>query len=535
MTQMRAIAPSTYHLLLLSGTLPLLSIPLPARSIAHRDDIPEANIPLRKRARFIAPTRRCEIGETSAPGAARQPGSIVAHRVDYIFLDTIDASIRASEGKTMAAIEYAQEDHAVVRAEIGLLRSKRLAYEQELSETSQALTRSEAHNRSLEARISSMETQLYRMKWQRQDADDRAIRHIMRTHALEAGARVDTLEDTVGCRGFVYLSSYLVWHAKYYGSLPASITLGLYFHFVPHLYWSPVTKWFEKMEYAFHISNCTVACQIKFATCTLQGITLTWWNSHIKTVTHEVAYAMTWKTLKKMMTDKYCPRGEIKKLEIEMWNLKVKGIDVVGYNQRFQELSLMCSRMFPKESDEIEKYVGGLPDMIHGSVMASKLKTMQDAIEFSTKLMDKKINTFAERQSDNKRKFENTSRNNQNQNQGNQAGNDNAVARAYGVGTARTTPNSNVFTGTFILNNHYASFLFDTGVDKSFVSSTFSSLIDIVPTALDYGVDVELADGRIIWVNTLIRGCTLNFLNHPFNIDLMPVEMGSFDVIIDMD
>ncbi|GKC26014.1 hypothetical protein Tco_1028164, partial [Tanacetum coccineum] len=91
------------------------------------------------------------------------------------------------------------------------------------------------------------------------------------------------------------------------------------------------------------------------------------------------------------MTDKYCQRGEVKKLEGEMWNLKVKGTDVVGYNQRFQELALMCARMFPEESDKIEKYVGGLPDMIHGSVMASKPKTMQDAIEFATGLMDKKI------------------------------------------------------------------------------------------------------------------------------------------------
>ncbi|GJX23795.1 putative reverse transcriptase domain-containing protein [Tanacetum coccineum] len=81
----------------------------------------------------------------------------------------------------------------------------------------------------------------------------------------------------------------------------------------------------------------------------------------------------------------------------------------------------------------------------------------------------------------------------------------------------------------------YALILFDTGVDSSFVSTVFSSLIDIIPTTLDHGYDVELADGRIIWVNTLIRGCTLNFLNHPFNIDLMPIEMDSFDVIIGMD
>ncbi|GJS97816.1 putative reverse transcriptase domain-containing protein [Tanacetum coccineum] len=122
------------------------------------------------------------------------------------------------------------------------------------------------------------------------------------------------------------------------------------------------------------------------------------------TVGHDAAYAMTWTDLKKKMTDKYCPRGEIKKLAVELWNLKVKGTDVIGYNQRFQELALLCVRMFPEESDKFERYVSDLPDMIHGSVVASRPKTMQEAIEIETELMDKKIRTFAKRQSENKRK-----------------------------------------------------------------------------------------------------------------------------------
>ncbi|GJS71126.1 putative reverse transcriptase domain-containing protein [Tanacetum coccineum] len=376
-------------------------------------------------------------------------------------------------------------------------------------------------------------------------------------------------------------------------------------------------------------SACTIACQVKFATYTLQGNALTWWNSHVKTTTPEAAHAMPWRTLKKMMTDKYCPRGEIKKLEFEMWNLKVKGTDVVTYSQRFQELALMCDRMFPEEIDQVEKYVGGLPDTIHGSVMATKPKTMQDAIEFATELMDKKINTWAERQADNKRKSDDTARNNQNQqpnkrqntgrayaagngdrrpyegprplcskcnyhhdgpcapkchkcnrfghlsrdcrnppnvntganqrgnvcfecgaqghfkrdcpklknnnNRGNRVGNAKAQAKVYAVGNAGANPNINIITGTFLLNNRYASILFDTGADRSFVSTAFSSRIVITPTALDHDYNVELADGRIVGLNTIIRGCTLNFLNHPFNIDLMPVELGSFDVIIGMD
>ncbi|GKB11701.1 putative reverse transcriptase domain-containing protein [Tanacetum coccineum] len=122
-----------------------------------------------------------------------------------------------------------------------------------------------------------------------------------------------------------------------------------------------------------------------------------------------------------------------------------------------------------------------------------------------------------------------------NNNRSNQGGNGNAPAKVYAVGRAGTNPDSNVVTGTFLLNNRYASVLFDTGADRSFVSTAFSSQIDITPSTLDHYYDVELADGRIIGLNAIIRGCTLNFLNHPFNIDLMPVELGSFDVIIGMD
>ncbi|GJV09979.1 putative reverse transcriptase domain-containing protein [Tanacetum coccineum] len=122
-----------------------------------------------------------------------------------------------------------------------------------------------------------------------------------------------------------------------------------------------------------------------------------------------------------------------------------------------------------------------------------------------------------------------------NSNRGNRVRNAKAQAKVYAVGNAGANPNNNVVTGTFLLNNRYASILFDTGADRSFVSTAFSSRIVITPTALDHDYNVELADGRIVGLNTIIRGCTLNFLNHPFNIDLMPVELGSFDVIIGMD
>ncbi|GKC21666.1 putative reverse transcriptase domain-containing protein [Tanacetum coccineum] len=110
-----------------------------------------------------------------------------------------------------------------------------------------------------------------------------------------------------------------------------------------------------------------------------------------------------------------------------------------------------------------------------------------------------------------------------------------AVGNEKKKGNASRDPDFNVVMGTFLLNNRDASILFDTGADTSFISSAFSSLIDIAQTPLENSYDVELADGKIVGVDTIMRGCTLNFLNYPFNIDLMPIELGSFDVIIGMD
>ncbi|GJV68799.1 putative reverse transcriptase domain-containing protein [Tanacetum coccineum] len=399
-----------------------------------------------------------------------------------------------------------------------------------------------------------------------------------------------------------------------------------------------LTRWIEKMESVFNISGCAVENQVKFATCTLLGAALTWWNGQIRTLGPE-AYAMTWEVLKKKMTDKYCPQGEIKKLEIELWNLKVKGNDVPAYTERFQELTLICTKFVANETEKVDKYISGLPDNIYGNVKSARPKTLDETIELANDLMDQKLRTYAERQSDNKRKADDSSRNNHghqqqpfkrqnvakvynmgtgerkpyggslpkctkchlhhngpctqrchkcnkighfardcrntgntnvaNTQKGNGAapkgngcfecgapghfkrdcpklknkdgGNGNAQGWVYAVGNAEKkgnapgNPDANVVTGTFLLNNHYASILFDTGADRSFISTAFSSLINIAPTSLENFYDVELADGKLVKIDTIIRGCTLNFLDHPFNIDLMPVELGSFDVIIGMD
>ncbi|GJR66327.1 putative reverse transcriptase domain-containing protein [Tanacetum coccineum] len=143
-----------------------------------------------------------------------------------------------------------------------------------------------------------------------------------------------------------------------------------------------LTRWIEKMESIFNISGCAVENQVKFATCTLLGAALTWWNGQIRTLGPE-AYAMTWEVLKRKMTDKYCPQGEIKKLEIELWNLKVKGNDVPAYTERFQELTLICTKFVANETEKVYKYLSGLPDNIYGNVKAAKPKTLDETIELA--------------------------------------------------------------------------------------------------------------------------------------------------------
>nr|GEV85721.1 putative reverse transcriptase domain-containing protein [Tanacetum cinerariifolium] len=144
---------------------------------------------------------------------------------------------------------------------------------------------------------------------------------------------------------------------------------------------------------------------------TRRDAALTWWNGQIRSLGPD-AYSMTWKLLKKKMTDKYCPHGEIKKLEIELWNLKVKGNDVPAYTERFQELTLICTKFVANETEKVDKYVSGLPDNIYESVKASKPKTLDETIELANDLMDQKLRTYAERQTNNKRKADDSFRNN---------------------------------------------------------------------------------------------------------------------------
>ncbi|GJV38446.1 putative reverse transcriptase domain-containing protein [Tanacetum coccineum] len=292
-----------------------------------------------------------------------------------------------------------------------------------------------------------------------------------------------------------------------------------------------LTRWFEKLESQFGISNVAEGDRVKFASSTLLDSALTWWNN------------------------------EVKQMENELWNLKVKG----------------------------------LPLNIKGNVTSSKPVDLHKAIEMAQGLMYQVVQELGENSGDkqkwngnqyNYNNTNNTSNLNPNKHPeaasvftAGQEGQDirpktaephlvlrakedpeakedrevmllasdvakrditrtkgrRAPHRVYSLCAEAAMKDNNMVNGTFLINNVYASVLFDTGTDRSFVSYTFSKYIDVPPTILTTDYSVELADGKSLTTNTILRGCTLNLKNHLFKIDLLLIDLGNFDVIVEMD
>ncbi|GKB40317.1 reverse transcriptase domain-containing protein [Tanacetum coccineum] len=261
-------------------------------------------------------------------------------------------------------------------------------------------------------------------------------------------------------------------------------------------------------------------------------------------------------------------------MEEELYNLTVKGNDLKPYVRRFQELTILCPNMVPNNEKLLEAFIGGLPRSIEGNVTASKPQTLEEAINIAQRLMDQVTkHTPMQVSSDNKQKFNdrrtfnnnNNSRSNNNyrntntnnrynnhqlqQNRRQEAvrayavtlsGNNrekghytnqcrktniNAQGRAYMLRVKNVHQDPNVVTGTFLLNQHLAQVLFDSGADKSFISISLASKLNSSSITIDTFYDIEMADGNLVSTNTVIKCCTLTF-----EIDLMPIKLGSFDV-----
>ncbi|GJR31353.1 putative reverse transcriptase domain-containing protein [Tanacetum coccineum] len=290
-----------------------------------------------------------------------------------------------------------------------------------------------------------------------------------------------------------------------------------------------------------------------FTASTFEGRALTWWNGNVHTLGIINANHIPWTEFKMTMTMKYCPATEIKRIEQELWSLTLKGDDIEEYNNRFHELALMCPELMPTEKKKIEKG-----------------KATRIGESNKRKWVDHQRNTNNNNPNNkNNNRIRNNYHQQQNRSQetarayaaapaesrgyagnlprcgekghykdkcpkGRNQQNEGAHGRAYVV-VENPQQKPNVVAGTFLLNDHYACILFDFGAEKSFVSSAFTPFIDIAPTALNTSYEVELADGKVVSTNTVLRGYTLALYNHCFKIDLLPTRLGSFDVIIGMD
>nr|GEW47500.1 reverse transcriptase domain-containing protein [Tanacetum cinerariifolium] len=264
-------------------------------------------------------------------------------------------------------------------------------------------------------------------------------------------------------------------------------------------------RWFERTELVFSRRNCAEENKVAFATGTLTNDALSWWNAYSQPIGIEQANRITWTKLKRLLTNKYCPRTEIKKMEDEFYNLSVKGNNLKTYVRSFQELAVLCPTMIPNNEKLMKVFIGRLPRSIKGNVTASKPQTLGEAINIAQRLMDQvtKHNSI-QGTNDHKRTFKDK----------------------------RNISSNNNYRNSYqnIRNNRMNDFC----QQQNRRPETFRSYA-ATPTENHTTYNIEMADGDLISTNIVIQGCTLTLLNQPFEINLMSIKFGSFNVIIGMD
>ncbi|GJY79221.1 putative reverse transcriptase domain-containing protein [Tanacetum coccineum] len=269
----------------------------------------------------------------------------------------------------------------------------------------------------------------------------------------------------------------------------------------------------RKCSYKEFMSCQPFNFKVKFATGTLTEEALSWWNSFAHPIGIEEAYKITWSEFKNLLINKYCPRTEIKKMEDEFYNLTVKGNDLKTYVRRFQELAILCPNMVPNYEKLMEVFIGGLPRSIEGNVTALKPQTLEEAITITQRLMNQVIkHNSVQGTNDHKRKFDDrrtfTNNNNYQNNRNNNSNRNNDHQQQHN----RRQETVKAYAAAPTKNSRYTRSL---------------------PLYTTY--DIEMANGNLVGTNTVIQGCTLILLNQPFELDLMPIKLGSFDVVIGMD
>ncbi|GJU26009.1 putative reverse transcriptase domain-containing protein [Tanacetum coccineum] len=238
-------------------------------------------------------------------------------------------------------------------------------------------------------------------------------------------------------------------------------------------------RWFEKTKSMFGISECAERSKVKFAAATLQDRALTWWNSQVATLGLDVVNGKSWTDMRKMMMEELCPDEEL------AFQYVPEAVDET------KKVGLYLRQLTPGANAQPIMTCYGCGEKGHTRRTIVQRGTICRVVMLLVGFK------FRKREGSWIRMF---------------------------------------VAGTFLLQPIVsASVLFDSGSDKSFVNTSLSHLINIKPVRLNTSYEIELADGRIVSMNTVLRGCTLKLINHLFEINFMPIELGTFDIVIGMD
>ncbi|GJU77262.1 putative reverse transcriptase domain-containing protein, partial [Tanacetum coccineum] len=307
--------------------------------------------------------------------------------------------------------------------------------------------------------------------------------------------------------------------------------------------------------------------KVKFVAATLEGPTLTWWKTKVATMGLETVNQMPWTEMKQLMTAEFCSIEEVQRMEHELWKLKVKEYDVVAYTQRFNELALMCPRMVESERVKVDAYIRGLTNNIKGEVTSSKPADLNEAVRMAHEFWKErsesgrtfKVEIVVERAIKGitlVMLYRCTIKCHKRGKVRHNATSVERLGTRQGIVRRRVLPRvlmlslfglvmivvSKVILGTDVqrrlskkkLGKFVAELMLlrmpSRKVRMWLLDTRFSSMLDIDPVKIRASYEVELADGRVVSTNTVLKGCTLRLVNHIFEIDLMLIELGTFDV-----
>ncbi|GKA37789.1 putative reverse transcriptase domain-containing protein [Tanacetum coccineum] len=340
------------------------------------------------------------------------------------------------------------------------------------------------------------------------------------------------------------------------------------------------TRWIEKIESVQDMSGCEDNQKVKYTAGSFVGKALTWWNSQIRTLGREVAIGMSWDNFKVLMREEFCPCNEMQKLETELWNHAMVGAGHATYTDRFHEFSskdrngrddnkrTRTGNAFATIANHVRReYTGTAPKCTACNFHHPPEIPCRTCFKCNRpghfakgcRVVPRNVNPINARNPTARACYECGSTdhikvacprlnqaqrpggNHQNQvvavNRGQGCGNNGnqACRRVFMLGAEEARQDPNIVTSTFTLNNHYATTLFDSGADYSFVSTTFIPLLGIEPNDLGFSYETEIDSGQLVEIDEVIKGCKLEIEGHVFNINLIPFRSGSFDVIIGID